>query len=468
MEITLAQILAKMDEKQYGLIVGKDTANPLQEAFDKKRVVHPNVQGRSLSEDERQRAWQETMHKPLVQVAKRTAYVHIPFCSHICLYCGFFQNYSNEERETLYVDCLIKELAMSAKDRYLQEGLIHAVFLGGGTPSALSAPNVTRVLQAIRTYLPLANDCELTLEARVHDLEKAKMDAWFAGGVNRVSVGVQSFITKLRKSMGRLDDYETVVARLRALAQYEEASIIIDLMYGLPGQTVEDVLFDLQTVDSLPIDGMDLYQLNLFEVSPLKKAIDAGSLPPAATTAEQAQMFAAANEWLKERAYRQVSNCHWAKGIRERNMYNLLTKSGSEVFAFGSGAGGNVGDYSIFLQRDLKTYIEQIQAGKKPLMFMSKKSAKQELHNDMLKQLESGYFNLEFLVAKYGECIRELDYLLEIWQNHGLVKKGTVLSRLTVAGQFWHINIAQSLLECTEALLEGSLKTEVQAIAAQG
>lgn len=468
MKKTLAEILAQMNEEQYRLTVGKNTDHPLQDAFDKKRVVHPSVQGRPLSEEERQVAWQNTMHTELIKVEKRTAYIHIPFCSHLCLYCGFFQNYSNEERETLYVDCLIKELSMAANDCYLKNGLIHAVFIGGGTPSALSSYNVTRVLQAIQMYLPLANDCEITLEARIHDLVKEKMDAWFADGVNRVSVGVQSFLTNLRKSMGRLDDYETVVARLKELAAYEQASIIIDLIYGLPGQTVEDLLFDLQTVDSLPIDGMDLYQLNLFDVSPLKKAIDAGNLPPAATTAEQAQMFAVANTWLKERAYKQLSNCHWAKGIRERNMYNLLTKSGAEVFAFGSGAGGNIGAYSIFLERNLKSYIEHIQAGKKPLMFMAKKSAKQELHNDMLKQLESGYFNLEFLAAKYGEHIRELEYLLEIWQRHGLVNKGKVLSRLTEAGQFWHINIAQSLLECTEALLEGRLKTQVQAIAAQG
>lgn len=468
MKKTLAEILSKMDEDQYRLTVGKCAGNPLQDAFDKKRVVHPNVQGRPLGEEDRQIAWQNTMHARLLKVEKRTAYIHIPFCSHICLYCGFFQNYSNEERETLYVDCLIKELSMSANDRYLKDGLIHAVFIGGGTPSALSPYNVTRVLQAIKMYLPLANDCEITLEARVHDLVKEKMDAWFAGGINRVSVGIQSFLTNLRKSMGRLDDYETIVSRLKELAKYEQASIIIDLIYGLPGQTVENLLFDLQTADSLPIDGMDLYQLNLFDVSPLKKAIDAGNLPPAATTAEQAQMFAIANAWLRERAYKRLSNCHWAKGIRERNMYNLLTKSGAEVFAFGSGAGGNIGEYSIFLERGLKKYMDLIHVGKKPLMFMAKKSAKQELHNDMLKQLECGYFNLEFLAAKYGDCIRELDYLLNVWEKNGLVKKGQVLSRLTEAGQFWHINIAQSLLECTEALLEGNLKTEVQAIAAQG
>ena len=468
MKKRLREILDAMQEEEYSLTVGTWSENPLQEAFPKKRVVHPNIQGRPLSQAERQLAWQETLHLPVGETKKRTAYIHIPFCSHLCLYCGFFQNYSNEERETLYIDTLIKELAMSAQDRYLQDGLFHAVFIGGGTPSALSAYNVARLLQAIHSYLPLANDCEITLEARVHDLVKTKMDAWFAGGVNRVSVGVQSFDTKIRQSMGRIDDAATVIARLQELAAYEQASIIIDLIYGLPGQTPQALLDDLAIVDSLPIDGMDLYQLNVFEVSPLKKAMDAGTLPAAATTAEQASMFAKANQWLKDRAYRQLSNCHWAKGIRERNMYNLLTKCGAEVFPFGSGAGGNIGAYSMFLERNLQTYITQVEAAQKPLMFMARKSATQELHNDMLKQLECGYFNLEFLVAKYGAQVRELDYLLALWEKHGLLTRGNVLSRLTQAGQFWQINMAQSLLECAEALLEGNVQTQVQPVAAQG
>jgi oxygen-independent coproporphyrinogen-3 oxidase len=468
MKKTLKDIIAAMTPEEYKLTVGTYSEEPLKYAFEKKRVVHPGVQGRPLSPTERHAAWKKVMQKPAQKDVKRTAYIHIPFCSNICLYCGFFQNYSNEERETLYIDHLITELKMTQADSYINGGLFHAVFIGGGTPSALSPYNAERLLQAIHQYLPLANDCELTMEARIHDLAEDKMEAWFANGVNRVSVGVQSFDTNIRKTMGRLDSREVVLERLHKLASYNQASIIIDLIYGLPGQSIESLLDDLATVDTLPIEGMDLYQLNLFEVSPLKKAIDAGSIPSAAATAQQAMMFATANEWLSERAYTRLSNCHWAKGNRERNMYNLLTKQGTEVFPFGAGAGGNIGEYRIFLQRELKVYIENITKSEKPIMFMGNQSNFQNLHNDMLRQLEQGYFNIEFLAAKYGDEIRQLDYLLTIWQKNGLVKRGKILTRLTAAGQFWHMNIAQSLLECAERILEQDVKIEVQRIAEQG
>lgn len=467
MSKTLEDIILSMTPEEYKLTVGNYSEEPLKYAFEKKRVVHPGVGGRPLSPIERHVAWEKAMQMPAKE-GKRTAYIHIPFCSNICLYCGFFQNYSDEERETLYIDHLITELKMAQADSYVNGGLFHAIFIGGGTPSALSPYNARRLLQAIHQYLPLANDCELTLEARIHDLVEDKMEAWFANGVNRVSIGVQSFDTNIRKTMGRLDPREVVLERLQKLASYNQASIIIDLIYGLPGQSMKSLLADLAIVDTLPIEGMDLYQLNLFEVSPLKKAIDAGLIPPAATTAQQAMMFAVANEWLSERAYMRLSNCHWAKSNRERNMYNLLTKQGTEVFPFGAGAGGNIGEYGVFLQRELKAYVENLAKGEKPILFMGNRSEFQSLHNDMLRQLEQGYFNIEFLAAKYGAKIRQLDYLLTIWQKNGLVKRGKILTRLTVAGQFWHMNIAQSLLECAERILEQDVKIEVQPIAEQG
>jgi hypothetical protein len=117
---------------------------------------------------------------------KHIAYLHIPFCQSKCLYCGFFQNFSAEELETAYVDRLIKELQMSHTTRYCSSNPVHAVFFGGGTPSALSAKNIARLLAALRQYLPLANDCEITFEARIHDLISEKMEACLENGVNRI------------------------------------------------------------------------------------------------------------------------------------------------------------------------------------------------------------------------------------------------------------------------------------------
>lgn len=464
----LATMFNKMDTARYELVVGTGSANVLQQAFKRKRVVHPGINGRPLPPPESQRLWRETMQGAANSRTKRTAYIHIPFCSHLCLYCGFFQNYSDDERETIYINKLIKELEMARDSEYIQSGLFQAVFIGGGTPSALSPYNAGRLLQKIHECLPLSNDCELTLEARINDIEPAKLEMWFANGVNRISIGVQSFNTQLRQQMGRIDSREIVEERLRLAASYNQAAIIIDLIFGLPGQTVDLLLEDLAAVDSLPIDGMDLYQLNLFDVSPLKKAIDNGSIPPAATTAQQAELFAAAENWLSARNFRRLSNCHWAQSNRERSQYNSLTKQGAEVVPFGAGAGGNLAGKMMFLHRDIKVYMEQIEQGIKPLMFLAKQPERQPIHNEIMRQLELGYIDLSRLAEMFGSCIYELEAIIDIWEQNGLLTRGAAHISLTQAGRFWQMNMTQSLLECIEAILAAEIKPEVQRIAEQG
>lgn len=243
--------------------------------------------------------------------------------------------------------------------------------------------------------LPLANDCEITMEARVHDLVDEKLQVWFKHGVNRISVGVQSFDTAIRQSMGRKDDKETVIENLKRAASYNQAVLIIDLIYGLPAQDVDNFVNDLKIADSLPIDGMDLYQLNVFEQSALKKAIDNGKIPPAATTKQQAKYLEAAISYLDELAYKRLSVCHWAKTNRERSMYNTLAKSGADVIPFGSGAGGFVGDISMFLNRDLQRYMNAIDEGKWPLMVLTKEAEGKVLFKDIQAQTENCMVNMQ-------------------------------------------------------------------------
>lgn len=465
---SLAEFLAGISPAQYELMVGKKTDNPLTQTFAKKRVVHPGANGEKIAGEMQQATWNELMQRRGNTAEKRAAYIHIPFCSRMCLYCGFFQNYSNEDRETYYVDRLIKQLEKAVGYRYLQDGIINAVFFGGGTPSALSPFNVARLLKTVRRVLPLANDCEITMEARNNDLVNSKLEAWLTNGVNRISVGVQSFDTKIRQQLGRIDTYEDVVANLTRAAAYNQAVMIIDLIYGLPGQTVEKFIEDISIADSLPIDAMDLYQLNVFEDSKLQKAIMAGKISPAATTAEQAEYLAAAVKYLDDRAYKRLSICHWGKTNRERSMYNTLVKAGAEVFPFGAGAGGALGGVSMFLHRNIDSYNKEMDADRVPLMFMMRQPLLRALYSDIQAQTENCQVNIEQLAKKHDPRVRELTMLLDLWVDYGLFVKEEVLYRMTAAGQFWQNNITQTLIECAQVVLSGEEQFEVQPIAGQG
>lgn len=454
MQSNINHLLDVMSPEEYAWVVGLETDDPLCSAFAGKRVLHAGLKGDKIPQDQWHATWNRLMGSE-GSPGKRVAYIHIPFCSHKCLYCGFFQNYSAEEAETAYIDRLIKDLQMNHTTPYTVSGAMNSVYIGGGTPSALSPHNAARLLQAVRAYLPLANDYELTLEARIHDLIPDKMEVWLANGVNRVSIGVQSFHTGVRRAVGRLDDTETVLERLKLLSDYNQAAVIIDLMYGLPYQTMDVWMDDIALLQTTAIDGFDLYQLNVYENSALQATIDSGRMPAAATVAEQARMFAKAEAWLDDHLFTRISVCHWAKSNRERNMYNTLTKNGVAVVPFGSGAGGKIENVTLSLDRDLKNYMNAIDQGIKPIIGMLQTANSHGLQNDVLGQIKQGYLDIHFLAARYGENILHIKPLLDIWESRGLIRTQATISRLTVAGQFWYTNIAQSVLECLHALFNG-------------
>ncbi|MDU4960280.1 MAG: heme anaerobic degradation radical SAM methyltransferase ChuW/HutW [Sporomusaceae bacterium] len=462
----LQTLFQALSAEERALQLGYEQADPLTGAFARKRVVHAGLQGSPVPPEQAQAIWDGIMTQPPTAGGERAAYIHIPFCQTKCLYCGFFQNASNQATEDQYIDCLVKELEAGADQPQLRDGLIHAIFIGGGTPTSLSPENAGRLLQTLRRCLPLANDCELTLEGRIHDLIPDKMDVWMANGVNRVSLGVQSFDTKVRRQLGRVDDRETVLQRLAALKAYQQCAVIVDLIYGLPDQTMQIWEDDLQLLTTANVDGMDLYQLNVFDGSDLDKRIQAGTMSPAASTAQQAEMYAFAHDFVSKRDFSRLSICHWRRGNRERSLYNTLAKRGCVMFPFGCGAGGNAGGYSVMQHRVLQPYAAMVAAGRKPLMALLRQSPLQPVINRVVSQLEQGFLDLQALAATDAR-LAELEWLYDLWQQRGLVDYNGLVYRLTVAGQFWQVNIAQTTLECVQAILLQKNSIALQSIAAQ-
>ena len=466
MAYQLEDMFAAVSEEQRELQFGRASGDPLTEAFPRKRVVHAGVRGEVVPPAEAQETWRTVMNTPAKKGELQTAYVHIPFCKTKCLYCGFFQNAAQQSAEDDYVEALIEEIESAADAPRLKGGLIHAVFIGGGTPTSLSAENAARVLSTLRRVLPLANDYELTLEGRIHDLVPEKIEAWFANGVNRISLGVQSFDTKVRQSQGRIETREEVLERLRLLKSYEQCSVVLDLIYGLPGQSMEVWQQDLDDLIASGIDGADFYQLNVFEGSDLYKRIAEGKLAPAATTKEQAKMYAFAHDYMKKRGWRQLSMCHWACSSRERSLYNALAKRGVPMFPFGSSAGGFLGGYAVMLHRVLQPYAMLVASNQKPIMGLVKQSEIQPFSNCAVNMLEYGLMDLSRLEAM-DERLTGLRWLYELWEKRGLVAFNGVQYELTIAGKFWEVNIAQTTVECIQYLLTGENAMSVERIAAQ-
>lgn len=423
-----------------------DSADPLHAAFKAKAVIHSGPGGMPLMGEAAHKRLSELWEEP--RSGKGLAYFHVPFCETRCLYCLFYQNPFKEDASREYARRLIREIELWSDRAAQNSGLIHAVYFGGGTPTALLPEDLKAVLKAVHEHLPLANDCEITLEGRIHHFEEAKMEAALAGGVNRFSLGVQTFNTQVRQSVQRVDGRDALISRLEKLCSYDNAAVVIDLIYGFPGQTMEVWEDDLATAMTLPLDGVDCYQLNVFEKSPLAKYIANGKLPAAADTAQKANMFAKSVEVLTAHQWHRLSNNHWRQTNRERNIYNELGKSACDCLAFGCGSGGRLKGYGFMMNRSLADWSAGVDAGLKPVMVMTAPGPNWALLRTVSSDMESGAINLPCISERFGVDVDALTReVTSQWEEAGLVTRTGDWLVQTVAGQFWHVTLAQLLVD---------------------
>lgn len=409
-------------------------------AFASRRAVMPWRDRRPLAESDIPAIWARLMshHGP---PQRRLVYIHVPFCANHCLFCAFYRNAYSAGEAAVYADHVASEIEREAGESGIRRHAIEAVYLGGGTPTALSAGDLARILSTVRQHLPLTPDCEITLEGRIIHFDEDKIDACIAAGVNRISVGVQSFDTAVRRRQGRRASKEEAVRFLAGIRDRNRVALVIDLLYGLPGQTPEIWHEDMRIAADLAPDGIDLYGLNLIPGTPLHRAIAAGKFQ-SATFGELGAMYEAGAAFFEARAWRQISNSHWASTPRERSFYNLRIKQGVDCLAYGSGAGGTIGRYSYSIAGDLRRYRDDVAAGRKPVDGISVSDDLQPARDHVVAGFEVGRLDLGSLDLPHIPDVRALFApLLEQWQRAGLVALAGDAVHLTIAGRFWYSNL---------------------------
>jgi len=193
-------------------------------------------------------------------------YIHIPWCLKKCPYCDFNSHEVRKngdeqtEIEKNYVAALIRDLEMALADVWGRR--LNSVFFGGGTPSLFSASSIDAILTAVRTLMPLEHFAEVTLEANPGTFEAQKFADYRAAGINRLSIGIQSFNPKMLKAIGRVHDDQEALRAVH-IAQNNFANINLDLMYALPGQTLDEAKNDIATACSFGISHLSAYHLTL-------------------------------------------------------------------------------------------------------------------------------------------------------------------------------------------------------------
>lgn len=437
--------LGMLSKEEKGQFFAREGVDPLTSAFDRKTTIHAGASGSHIAKEDMAERYAQIMseerHGPCA------AYFHIPFCETHCLYCGFYSTPYREGLSKEYTDQIIAELHSEKDSVAVQSGPIDAVYYGGGTPTALEPEDLQRLLEATRETLPLSDDCEITIEGRILNFTPEKMQACLDGGANRFSLGVQTFDTTIRQQQGRTCDREAVCHTLEQLKSIGDAAVIIDLIYGLPGQSIADWEADIDTFIQLGLDGVDLYQLNVFPGGRLDRALKDGTLPAAADIKLQAALFAAGVNKMESHGMKHLSITHWGNGDKERNIYNPLMKSKADCFAYGAGAGGMLGGTFFYTERDYKKYMESESDKNKPVVMMAEPPANHAMVQALTSQMERGVLDLDFTHSITDVDVATLFApLLEQWERTGLLNCIEGQVRLTLAGQFWQVNLTQALI----------------------
>ena len=433
-------------------LTGHHCPDPLRHAFAAKKSAHAGRNNNApLPPEAVHRTWAQTMAQP-AEAQVRMAYFHIPFCRTHCSYCGFFQNTTRAEEVEKFVTYLEREIELTAKSPYVQSQPFNAVYFGGGTPTDLSAEQIRRLGQAIKTHLPLTADVEMTFESRFNGLDDEKIAAAREVSFNRFSLGLQTFDTTIRRKMSRIDTQEFMLERLAHLTAQPDTATVIDLIYGLPYQTVDHWLTDLDVVtNSTNIHGADLYQLIMMGFTRMAQAVEKGTMPAPGDTPFKAGLFKLGVETMTANGWDRLSVSHWGRKtadgkILERNIYNHQTKAGSEIIPFGCGAGGKVNGHSIMLHRALEPYYGMIDAGHKPIMALMQQDQELAVNQVLGAAFDLGKLNFNTLdMAAAADLSRHCQPLFEAWQHNGLAQIEEGSLNLTLAGQFWNVTLSQAL-----------------------
>ena len=290
-----------------------------------------------------------------MQTKPTSAYVHIPFCTQICYYCDFSKVFIKNQPVDSYLEHLIEEY-----DSYDIKKL-RTLYIGGGTPTALSAPQLAFLLEKLTDKLDLSYLEELTIEANPGDLDQEKIAVLKDSSVNRISLGVQTFNDRMLKQIGRSHTEKDIYENIANLKKAGFDNISIDLIYALPKQTMEDVKTNVAKAIALDIPHMSLYSLILENHTVFMNRMRRGKLPLPKEDLE-AEMFEYIIAELEKAGFEHYEISNFSKpGFESR--HNLMYWDNAEYYGIGAGASGYVDGVRYKNHGPIRHYLQAVEAG---------------------------------------------------------------------------------------------------------
>ncbi len=304
------------------------------------------------------------IHEPIQQVLETASlYLHIPFCHTRCHYCDFNTYAGMLPLREPYVKALVKEIALAGTMAQHDDGTkrrSRTIFFGGGTPSLLTVTQITRLLDACFASFAIDDDAEITMEANPGTLDQEQLRGIRAAGINRLSMGAQSFDAELLQTLGRIHTPEEITQAVEFARTAGFTSINIDFMFGLPGQTLQHWRETLDSALTLRPEHLSLYSLIIEEGTPFRSWVDEGRITPGDEDL-CADMYEYADERLCSAGYENYEISNWAlPGHHSR--HNLTYWQNLPYIGMGAGAYSTFGGRRFSNIREPLEYIKAVNA----------------------------------------------------------------------------------------------------------
>ena len=369
-------------------------------------------------------------------------YIHVPFCRSKCQYCDF---YSITNKDPVMHDGYLNAICAHIKEAgpLAPNYRVDTIYFGGGTPTFFGAEGMATIMTAIRRSFDVAGDAEITFEANPDSVVDKDLKRLYAEGFNRVSLGVQSDDDQMLQRLGRPHTYDQVLTAMKRLRKAGFHNISIDLMYGLPSQTLTEWRSTLENCLSLNPDHISCYGLKVEPGTPLYAYREAANLPD---DDAQADMYLAAVQLLKEKGYRQYEISNFAKRGKF-SRHNLKYWTGGEYLGFGPDAASDFAGKRYTMVRDLTAYMQGIKKGGQVIAELSEVPVRERAGEYLMMRLRTvGGINREEYEKKFLLPFEPLEILLQQQADHNLAVFANDRWHLTPEGMLVSNSIISDLL----------------------
>lgn len=357
-------------------------------------------------------------------------YFHIPFCQKKCYYCDFLSFVGREELFSRYISYMILELDLYRE--ILAEYTISTIFIGGGTPSLIDGGEILRLMDYIRNNFYLDLD-EVTIELNPGSLTREKAGLYKEAGIDRISIGLQTFNDDLLKRIGRTHQSEDFFKSYETLRKEGFENISADLIFGFPGQTMKDIEHDLKEITSLDLKHISYYGLILEEGTPFYKAYEEGNLD-LPSEEEERDFYHRIRSFLKEEGYKHYEISNYAKAGYE-SKHNMTYWKIEPYIGIGMGSHSNFQGQRYWNASSFDQYFHLIEKGELPIVGSEDISRMEEISEYSLMgiRLLEGISKKAFK-ERFDQDIEEIypDVLAKHEKNGLLINKDYI--RLTDLG----------------------------------